>query len=101
MSLDTEGCFLGVIPDLSKIIVESSVILDKDDIMLLYTDGIIEAHFKNDRKKLFGIDRLQEIIVDNADRDINEIRDNILNQTLDWCDNKPDDDITMVLVRRK
>ncbi|KNF07781.1 putative phosphatase [Gottschalkia purinilytica] len=54
---------------------EQAIKLDKDDKILLYTDGIIEA--KNEDKELFGIDRLVQT-VKNSDKDlINSIKEKI------------------------
>ena len=93
--------YLSILKDISKIIEQQSFSLNKDDIMVLYTDGIVEAHHKDDRKKLFGIDKLYNIIIKYCDKDVEIIKENILKETLDWCGNKPDDDITMIVIRKK
>ncbi len=99
--IKTQGTFLGVIPDTSAATENLNFSLNKDDIMLLYTDGIIEARHKDNRKNFLGKDKLQEMMIRHANKTLDEIKENILKETLDWCGNNPNDDITMVLVKRK
>jgi serine phosphatase RsbU (regulator of sigma subunit) len=98
--IKTEGVFLGIVPDVSKVMKDLKFSLNKDDVMLLYTDGVIEARNKNNRD-LMGMDLLIKMILKHADKDLEGLKDNILKETLDWCGHKPDDDITMVLVKKK
>ncbi|MCK4798200.1 MAG: SpoIIE family protein phosphatase [Spirochaetes bacterium] len=98
--IKTQGVFLGIVPDVTKAVTDSTFYLDKDDLMLLYTDGIIEARNKVDRK-LMGMNKLQEMIIKYFDKDIKDIQNNILEKTLDWCGHNQDDDITMIIVKKK
>jgi serine phosphatase RsbU (regulator of sigma subunit) len=52
------GIALGMIPDNSKIIKEQEIKLEKNDVVMLYTDGITEA--KNDEGEMFDLARLKE-----------------------------------------
>ncbi|MBN2547510.1 MAG: SpoIIE family protein phosphatase [Spirochaetes bacterium] len=92
------GMWLAVLDNVNEMIKNFSLFLDKNDILILYTDGIIEA--KNKKREEFGVERLMEIIEDNRNKDIVEIKNEVLNYTLEWCDNKQADDITLVLVKR-
>jgi len=92
------GMWLAVLDNVNDMIKNFSLFLDKNDILILYTDGIIEA--KNKKREEFGVNRLMEIIENNRNMDIFDIKNEILMKTLQWCDNKQADDISLVLVKR-
>ncbi len=49
--------------DISKILKETQISVEKDDMIVLYTDGITEArNGKNESDMMLGIDRLVDII---------------------------------------
>lgn len=57
------GMALGMTKDISKILKETQISVEKDDIIVLYTDGITEArNGKNESDMMLGIDRLVSII---------------------------------------
>lgn len=58
------GVALGMVPDNSKLVKEKEIELEKDDIIILYTDGIIEA--KNDKGEMYGMDKFKESIKRHA-----------------------------------
>ena len=97
--IKTDGIFLGLVPDVSKALLNKTFTLNKNDIMLLYTDGIIEARDTN--RDLMGMKIVQDILIENSEKELEEIKNSILKKTLDWCKNKPDDDITMVVIKKK
>ena len=96
-----DGVYLGIILDISNVTENLEFKLNKNDIMLLYTDGIIEARQKSGERKFFGLTRLQEIFINNADKSVEKIKSCILKSVLDWCANEPNDDIAMVVTKRK
>ncbi len=100
--IKTDGVYLGIIPDVSKATIESKFSLNKDDIMLLYTDGITEAGYNGEdrKRKMMGINRLQEIVKENAANGIENMKNKILEESLEWYKGNQTDDITMILVRR-
>lgn len=63
-SIVTGGIALAMSPDISKIAKEKEIVLNDQDIILLYSDGITEA--VNSRGELFGLDRLKESLTRNA-----------------------------------
>jgi len=75
--IKTEGVFLGIVPDVSKVMKDLKFNLGKNDVMLLYTDGVIEARNKNNRD-LMGMDLLKDMVVRHADKDLEGLKDNIL-----------------------
>lgn len=99
-NIPTTGLFLGFLPDISTMVKNESFSLEIGDILLLYTDGITEARQKSN-KILMGMDQLIDILKNNADKKVEEIKTSILKETLDWCGNQPGDDITMMVLKRK
>lgn len=53
----TGGIALGMVPDISKIVKEEAISVEKGDFVVLYSDGIVEA--KNIAGEMFGLKRLQ------------------------------------------
>lgn len=62
--LVTGGVALAMSPDISKIAKEKELVLQDQDIVLLYSDGITEA--VNESGELYGLDRLKESLTRNA-----------------------------------
>ncbi len=77
---------------------EQTLQLNPGDLLLLYTDGIVEARNKN--KELFGEERLINLILKNRDKEIGEIRELICDTVHEFVGDQPaSDDLTLVLVR--
>lgn len=96
----TDGVYMGIIPDISSHTADKTFHMDIHDIMVVYTNGVIEARNKNNIENLFGISALIDTIVENGDKDASFIMEAIRVKVLDWCGNKPGDDITVVVVKR-
>lgn len=60
----TGGIALGMVPDISKIIREEELPFEKNDVIVLYSDGIVEA--KNMSGEMFGVERLGQLVNANA-----------------------------------
>jgi serine phosphatase RsbU (regulator of sigma subunit) len=58
--LPAGGLALGMVPDISKLIAIRDVPLEKDDVLVIYSDGIPEA-WKNE-KEMYGMERLKAIV---------------------------------------
>lgn len=69
-----ENPALGLFPASSHTVFSRS--LEKDDVLLLYTDGLIEA--LNSRDEDFGEKRLEEAMRDNLNRDIASLTQKVL-----------------------
>ena len=78
---------------------QESVLLKPGEFIVLYTDGVTEAMDPNDN--LFGVDRLQGVLMENQDRPAPEIAA-ALEQAIDQFTGPiaPHDDITIVIARR-
>ena len=71
--------------------------LNSKDRLVFYTDGIIET--TNDKKEEYGMDRLQNILTQHADQDINTLMDTIYNDVDTFRGDGPvKDDQTLVIL---
>ncbi len=82
---------LGVRPDGRR--REFEVVLDRDSVVVLYTDGLVE---RRDQDLDQGLQRLQDTLEDLAGRDLDELCDQLLVRMLP---EQPDDDVALVAVR--
>ncbi|MBI5723411.1 MAG: SpoIIE family protein phosphatase [Planctomycetes bacterium] len=70
----------------------------RGDLLLFYTDGIVEA-FDRDNK-LYGLDRLKGQLLARADDKLDRLLGSILHDLLDHCAGRPlTDDIALLAVR--
>ena len=97
--IETSGIFLNLLAEIGDIIREKSFILEKGDTMLLYTDGIVES--RNRMNELFGMERLIEVFLKHSGGEVEALRDMIIEAALQWSRNKQDDDLTVLVIRRR
>lgn len=97
--IESKGIFLGLLPDISHIAENLSFKLDIGDILFLYTDGVIEARNEND--ELLEPEGLVEIIEQNAQQNVETLKDIIVERALNWCNHKQADDIALIIMKRK
>ncbi|OGO40057.1 MAG: hypothetical protein A2Z04_03890 [Chloroflexi bacterium RBG_16_57_9] len=96
-SLQSGGIALGAIPNIS--LTEKNDRLDPGDLILLYTDGIIEAI--NSAEEAFGEERLGRIMADHAGQPASELIDRIRAAVVDFTDGRPpNDDIALIVIKR-
>ena len=72
---------------------EQELVLDRDSVVVLYTDGLIE---RRDSDLDHGLRRLQETLEELAGRDLDELCDELLARMLPEA---ADDDVALVAVR--
>ncbi|MCP4134726.1 MAG: SpoIIE family protein phosphatase [bacterium] len=92
--VETNGMWIGVMDDIEDLNPNGSFQLDKDDIMLLYTDGVTEAAQKD---TMFGDDGLKNAFKNYAHLPVSQIQDNIVGDLEQFQAN---DDVTMLIVKR-
>lgn len=95
----TEGLFLNLVPNISNVTKNKKLKMDVGDILILYTDGIIEA--RNDQKEQFDIPGITGIVEKNAHMDIDVLKNTIISQAIQWCNYKQTDDMSLIIVKRK
>lgn len=94
----TKGVAIGFMAD--YLYKEKAISLYEGDIVVFYTDGIIEA--ENENKKMFGIERLQDIVFENSKLSAEELKEKILSGILEFRkDYEQVDDITFVILKCK
>jgi len=96
--LRTPGVWLGAKRRISNVTIDTTLQLEENDVLVLYTDGITEA--RNAAGKQLELDGLISIITPVADRPPAEIRDHILAKTRSWM-REQHDDISCVVVKRQ
>ncbi|WP_045227154.1 SpoIIE family protein phosphatase [Methyloterricola oryzae] len=94
--LDADGLILGVKKDVA--FEENSTILNKGDLLLLYTDGITEA--QNTEGDFFGVKRLNELLIAHAEDAPQEIIASIAAEVRRFNAGEFfSDDVTMVVLK--
>jgi len=74
--------------------------IERGDLLLLYTDGVIEA--VNENGEIFGEKRLLQIVSDKLNQNCESIQDEITLRILDHCNDCPlKDDFTLFIIKRK
>jgi phosphoserine phosphatase RsbU/P len=95
--LDATGPVLGPAPEQDY--QTDSFYFDKNDILVLYTDGIVEA--TNSKFEFYGEDKLKEVILNNKNFSAKEIAENILESVQKYSARaKYSDDKTIVVIKR-
>lgn len=78
---------------------QRTIQLGPGDLLLLYTDGVIEAQNRQD--ELFGIARLLDVTRTNLGRSAQAVRDAIIAEVYAFANDAPQfDDITVMVVQR-
>ncbi|MCS6954247.1 MAG: PP2C family protein-serine/threonine phosphatase [Bryobacterales bacterium] len=96
LKLDEGGPVLGVVPDAEY--RQSSVRLAPGDLVVMYSDGIVEA--ENPRGDQFGEERLLEILQENHKKSSEEIRNEVLTRVRVFLGGAhPPDDLTLLVAR--
>ncbi len=95
--LSTGDIFIGFVP---WVYHEGQVDIAATDLLLLYTDGLIEA--MNAEEEEFGVDRVIDILRESRNKPIAGIRQTILDKVNQFADMTSfEDDLTMILFKRK
>jgi serine phosphatase RsbU (regulator of sigma subunit)/anti-sigma regulatory factor (Ser/Thr protein kinase) len=99
-----KGFPLGItLPDealFKKIMVEESLKLQKDDLIVVYTDGVTEA--MNGRREQWGEKRFVDFIKANGRLTSKEFIDKLNNELKEFTQGYPqNDDITIVVIKEK
>jgi hypothetical protein len=100
LSLKPEGIALGIEKGeiFSQSIKEDHMQMEKDDLIVFYTDGFTEAMNKNLEE--YGENRLQDIILRSKDKPVQQIIADIVDDVNLFVKGYPQhDDMTMVIVK--
>lgn len=92
------GFPVGLEFDISPFVASKTLPFDRDDILVLHTDGVTEAEAPNG--ELFGFDRLRESAMRHRSGSADSIKRGIINDLMAHIGTqKIHDDITLVVVR--
>lgn len=93
---DSTGMWLGLVKDIKgNKVPELAFRLERGDLLVMYTDGIIET-FKDD--EMFGFDRLTDGVQKSAPQGPEAVINHILAELKAFTTEPADDDITMLVV---
>jgi sigma-B regulation protein RsbU (phosphoserine phosphatase) len=96
--IHTTGIWMGIMPDISKKTIEREFNLDSGDIMLLYTDGLIEA--PDEDLVQYDMERLEKAFTGLSSKPVASIMDGILEDAFGFMERQLDD-ITLLVLRKK
>jgi sigma-B regulation protein RsbU (phosphoserine phosphatase) len=95
--LDSTGTVVGAFP--VAVYQEKTVRLEQGDVLLAYTDGIVEP--ENVYGEMFGEDRLKDLLLKYARADSAELIARTMEAVVQWTgEGELQDDMTMVVARR-
>jgi sigma-B regulation protein RsbU (phosphoserine phosphatase) len=95
--LDAPGRFLGLLPNL--IIQEDSLTFEPGDVLVCYSDGVTDAVRPGDYE-MYGLARLQQIVIEEAHRSAQEIADIIIKDIDEFRDGEEQpDDLTLLITK--
>lgn len=92
----TPGFWVGAVPDVRHLTVESELRLEPGDVMLLCTDGVTEP--RNPHHEQFGISRVADLVRATSHESVATIRDRIVEAINGWSSSL-DDDLTLLVAR--
>ncbi len=95
--LEPTGTVVGAFP--SAKYEEQKIALEPGDILVAYTDGMVEP--ENVYGEMFGEERLRELVLRHAGEDSNEIIARAMEAVVQWTGSgELQDDMTMLIARR-
>lgn len=94
-SVDRTGPLIGVVPEAKY--GEREVVLCPGDAIVLYTDGIVEAHGDDG---LFGVERLAACIREHHSSSAEEVTQALLTAVNEYDDMRTRDDLAILTIRR-
>lgn len=95
--IETKGLWSGIVEDVSEFNNNLEIQIEKDDIVLLFTDGVIEA--MNSNNELYGYERVIDIFYKNINNKCDEILKNIIEDIKKFYYIQKDD-ITLLCIRK-
>jgi serine phosphatase RsbU (regulator of sigma subunit) len=99
--LETDGLGLGIIRNdtYKNYVSVNEVTYQENDIMMLYTDGIVEAQ-DAENKEIYGFDRLHTYLENHYTNSLEEIGTTLINQLLEYTrTGNINDDFTILLIK--
>ncbi len=95
--ISTRGAWVGILDDIEDALETDTLQLEPGDIMVLYTDGIIEC--RNADGEQLDMRRMCRLIEGAADRSAAALCDHLIKSATDWMFDQ-DDDLTVLVLKR-
>jgi DNA-binding LacI/PurR family transcriptional regulator/serine phosphatase RsbU (regulator of sigma subunit) len=95
--ISQSGVWIGIADDIESETQDDSFELRQGDVLVLYTDGLIEARSATNEE--FGLERVEQIVCASAGAPVSVIYDNLLAAVHAWTPVQQDD-VTLLIVRR-
>ena len=102
MEIKLPGIAFGMVDDIVPHLSEENITLKKNDVVVLYSDGIPDA--QNMNKEAYGVQRLKRIVQDKANENLSAdaVKDAILADVMAFIGEREHlDDITVVVMKKK
>lgn len=96
--IQTDGTWLGITDNIEKQTQDTVIPVDKNDLILLFSDGITEA--MNGEGEMFGQDRLENALHQFADLPASKILENIM-RDVSGFQKEQSDDMTLMVIRKR
>jgi len=93
----SHGTWIGITNDLSSFLRDEKIEMFKNDVILLFTDGLTEA--ENAKGEMYSDERLIDLFEKNADQPVKVIIDNIMSDVTTF-QHIQNDDITLLVCRK-
>jgi hypothetical protein len=95
--LSPQGVWLGIADDIEEYTSDQQFSLAPGDVLLLYTDGLIEARSANGEE--FGLERVEQILRASARTGVAAIQEHLLAAVRAWTPVQQDD-VTLIVARQ-
>ncbi len=100
LAFESRGMGIGILRDsgFAQHLEENRIKYEAGDLLVLYTDGLTEC--KDNGREEFGMERLREVVKINADKDVTEIRNAIIDELTTFAGKGGvNDDLTVLIVK--
>ncbi|MGF1669845.1 MAG: SpoIIE family protein phosphatase [Balneolaceae bacterium] len=98
-TLDTGGLLLGAMQTITPY-EEESILLEKGDLLFMYTDGVTEA-YNHTLEEEFEEERLKNLLLKNRDKSSQDIMNIIIDEVKRFGEESTLDDLTMIVLKVK
>lgn len=97
IEIQGEGKVLGFVKKISNIVKVKKIKLNKGDIVLACTDGLLDS--ESLRGEMYGKDRVQKLILDNKTFDSTRLVQFLVDDMLEFTSKDLQDDVTAVAIK--
>ena len=94
--INSQNGILGCLSEIAPSESVNEIELAKGDRLILYTDGLVEVF--NSLDDMLGVEGLEALILESAQRPIRELKEAILNGVATWRHGPLSDDVSLVIV---